>query len=226
MLWVDGSQGLRDQILPMRPTEGANTSDTMLGKGVYDLVDVARLIRRQPETVARWTQGERSLHTVPPSAWFCFLDVISLYVISELRKRCIPLRDIRRGGEYLADKLDTRHPFAHQRLATVGGAFFGELGNWYDLGKRGQGTFEIMIEKVLNPIEYGLDDLAAIWRPTEGVWVNPLIQAGSPCIDGTRVPTRVVAGMAAAGEPTEDIAHDFALEIPQVEAALAYERAA
>lgn len=207
-------------------TRGADISNTLLGAGIYDLVDAARLIRRQPETVARWTQGPKPLHAVNPSGYFSFLDVVSLHVISELRQRGVSLGDVRRGGEYLTSQLDTCYPYAHRRLGTVGRAFFGKLGAWYDIGKRGQGAFETMIHEALQPIEYGSNELAAVWRPAAGVSINPLIQTGSPCIDGTRVPTRVVAEMAAAGDPTADIAVDFALDISQVKAALDYEQVA
>lgn len=217
------------QLMSASPTsapKGTSTSDTLLGTGVYDLVDTARLIRRQPETVARWTQGEDPLHAVSEAAYFSFLDVVSLHVISELRNRGVSLGNIRRGGEYLAHRLDTRHPYAHRRLATVGRAFFGRLGEWYDIGMRGQGAFETVIEEALQPIEYGANDLAVIWRPATGVWINPLVQTGSPCIEGTRVPTRVVAGMVVAGDDPAEVAVDFALDISQVEAALQYEQAA
>ena len=184
------------------------------------------MIRRDPYTVARWTQGEHPLHVVPNSPRFTFLDVISLYVISELRRRNVSMEDIRRGGEYLAEKRHIPYPFAHQQLATAGRAFLGNVGEWRDVGKRGQGTFEIMIQDVLRPIEFGSDELAAVWRPAEGVWVNPLIQAGAPCIDGTRVPTRLISDLAAVGERLSDISEDLALDISQLKAAVDYEDAA
>ena len=83
-----------------------------------------------------------------------------------------------------------------------------------------------MIEGLLDPIEFGPDLYASIWRPTNGVWLNPKVQAGAPCIDGTRVPTRVVADLEAVGEHIEDIADDLSLDITQVHAALQYELAA
>ncbi len=216
------------RLLPeiAKPTERLRAiSDTFIGKGIYDQVDAARLIRRHPETVARWTDGKQSLHPVSPSAYLEFLDVISLYVISQLREREVSLNDIRRGREYLTERLQTPYPFAHRRLATVGTAFFGEIEQWVDVGRRGQGAFKTMITDVLAPIGYGSDGLASVWKPAPGVWINPLIQTGSPCIEGTRVPTRVLAEMAAAGDDPAEIADDYALELIQVEAALAYEQA-
>ena len=210
----------------MSTTRRVGTSSKLLGKGIYDLVEAARMIRRDPYTVAQWTQEEEPLHAVPDSPFLCFLDVISLYVISEFRRRNVSVKEIRRGSEYLTDKLHIPYPFAHQQLATAGEAFFGKIGEWYDVGKRGQGTFETMIRDVLQPIEYGEEELAEIWRPAQGVWVNPLVQAGTPCIDGTRVPTRLVADLTAAGDTLSEIAKDFALDISQIKAAVDYEMAA
>ena len=210
----------------MSERAGTTTSTTLMGKGIYDLVEAARLVRRQPDTIARWTRGDQPLHAVSDPLLLCFLDVISLFVISKLRDRGVPLGEIRSGGEYLAEKLGTAYPFAHQQVATVGGAFFGELGEWYDVGKHGQGAFEAVIEDELTPIEYGRDQMADLWRPSPGVLIDPSIQAGAPCIEGTRVPTLVVAGLVKAGESHNYIASDYALDQTQIDAALTYELAA
>ena len=69
------------------------------------------------------------------------------------------------------------------------------------MGRGGQGSFPEVIEELLSPIEFGSDLHASIWRPAEGVWLNPKIQAGAPCVDGTRVPTRAIADLEAAGRP-------------------------
>lgn len=206
--------------------EDFETSERLLGRGIYDLLEVARMLRRDPETIGRWTRSKEPLHGVAATRIFSFLDVISLLVISELIDRGVSKREIRAGAEYLADKLDTHFPFAHEEIATAGAAFFGNVGAWVDVGKRGQGAFELVIRDFLRPIEYGANHLAAIWRPQPGVWVNPSVQAGAPCIEGTRVPTRIVADLRAAEEHPEDIAEDLLLDLTQVQAAIEYEHAA
>ena len=204
--------------------------EPLLGRGIYDIVETARIVRRNPDTVARWTRGEHPLHPVQHDRIISFLDLISLWVISELIRRGVPRREIRAGGEYVARHLGTNSPFAHRDLATVGAAFLGkdlhEIEDWVDVGKGGQGAFPVLIEELLRPIEFDADHLAAIWRPERGIWLNPDVQAGAPCIDGTRVPTKLVADLKTAGEHFEDIASDLSLDITQVSAALEYEIAA
>ena len=199
--------------------------EPLLGRGIYDVVEVARLVGRDPETVDRWTSG-RALHEVRTKPLYTFLDVISLWVISELVKRGVPKTEVRSGVEYLSDELETRYPLAHHSLATVGGAVFGEMGDWIDIGKRGQMAFHSAIKEYLSPLEYGTDGLASIWRPATGVWINPRVQAGAPCIDGTRVPTALMAALVGQDEDPEDIADEFEVGLAQVNAALEFERAA
>ncbi|MDF1596282.1 MAG: DUF433 domain-containing protein [Acidimicrobiia bacterium] len=210
----------------MGTKERADMADRLLGRGIYDLVETARLVRRDPDTIARWIRGKQPLYPVADTRFLSFLDVVSLLVVSELVERKVPKREIRAGADYLATKLKTSYPFAHEKLATAGAAFFGKVGDWVDVGKGGQGAFELVVRDLLRPIEYGSDQLAAVWRPRSGVWVNPAVQAGAPCIDGTRVPTRVIAELAEAEEDLEDIAEDLHLGVSEVEAALEYERAA
>ncbi|MGQ0847724.1 MAG: DUF433 domain-containing protein [Actinomycetota bacterium] len=198
----------------------------LLGRGIYDVVEVSRLVKRDPETIDRWSGGRVPLHRVSTKPLYVFLDLISLWVISELVDRNVPKSEISSGAQYLAEQLRTPYPFAHKALATAGGAFFGRFGEWIDVGKRGQMAFQTTIKKYLRPLEYGPDGLAAIWKPTNGVWINPEVQAGSPCIDGTRIPTAIVAALRDANEDPEDIAADYELDLEQVEEALAFERAA
>ena len=200
--------------------------EMLLGRGIYDIAEAARILGRHPETIARWARGHHPLHPVEHDRIITFLDLISLWAISELIRRGVPRRDVRAGAEYVAKKAGTDYPFAHEELATVGAAFFGKIDSWVNVGKGGQGSFWTMITELLNPIEFGPDQHAIVWRPAGGICLNPAVQAGAPCIDGTRVPTKVVADLEAAGAHVEDIADDLNLDIGQVSAALRYELAA
>lgn len=212
--------------------EGNPGDARYLGRGVYDLAEVARLLRRGRGQVEGWT---RDIRNRPPlligelGAFFSFWDLISLRVVAELFVRRVPRAQIAIGAQHLATRLGTNRPFAHEHLATVGSGFFAEIGGtWEDAGLSGQQAFSHMVEPLLKPIVFNDDHMAAIWRPAEGVWVNPAVQAGAPCIDGTRVPTRLVASLArtAEGEETEhlaDMCDDYRLTPKQVQQAVDYE---
>ena len=73
--------------------------------------------------------------------------------------------------------------------------------------------------------------MAEIWRPHPGIWINPAVQAGTPCVDGTRVPTSLLAGLvntsngSAPAAIDDEVCDDYRLTSEQVGAALAYELA-
>lgn len=201
----------------------------LLGRGIYDPTEAARLLRVHPGTLARWTAGTKPLVKPAFGGFFDFEDLVSLLVISELWRRSVPTNEIRAGVEALARQLNVGRPLAHmdapKRLATVGHAFFANVGEWADAGKGFQLAFLPMIEPVLKPLEYDSHGMAHLWRPMERVTATPEVQAGTPCIEATRVPTSTVAGLVGAGEDIEDIAFDLDVEIEQIEAALRFEAA-
>jgi uncharacterized protein (DUF433 family) len=160
---------------------------------------------------------------------FTFVDLVSLLVMSELYKRGVSTDDLRAGGAFLVRELQTERPFAHETLATVGSEFYarldaGGVGAWYNAGRGGQGAFESIILPVLRPIEYGSDSMASLWRPHDRVWINPKVQAGTPCVDATRIPTAALADMASAEDDLEDLADDYEIDIADIRAAIGYEK--
>lgn len=201
----------------------------LIGRGIYDPTEAARLVRVHPETLARWTSGQQPLLTPSFERFFDFEDLVSLLVIAELWRRGVQTSEIRHGIEALAEELGVDRPLAHvdapKRLATVGRAFFANVGEWADAGKRFQLAFQPMIEPVLRPLEYDLHGMAHLWRPIELVTATPTVQAGTPCVEATRVPTTTIDGLVRVGEDVEDIAFDLDLEINQIEAALRFEAA-
>lgn len=207
----------------------ATMTSSLIGRGIYDPSEAARLVRVHPDTLTRWTTGERPLVTPAFERFFDFEDLVSLLVIGELWRRGVHTREIRRGIEVFAEELGVDRPLAHveapKRLATAGRAFFANIGEWADAGKGFQLAFQPMIEPVLRPLEYGTHGMANLWRPLDLVAVKPEVQAGTPCVEATRVPTSTIDGLVRVGEDIEDIAFDLDLEITQIEAALRFEAA-
>ena len=196
----------------------------LIARGIYDGVEVARLIRRDPSAVAGWTTSRRNSPAIvePDLAdLFSFVSLVSLHVVSELRRRGVKRKDIYQGGRYLAQRLGTSHPFAHEGLATVGHGFFAEVGPWLDVGSGGQQAFQGVIEPLLRPIRFERG-LASSWRPADGVLLDPRVQAGSPCIEGTRVPTAVVRALVER-QGLERVLDDLRLTREEAGAAVAYE---
>ncbi len=84
---------------------------------------------------------------------------------------------------------------------------------------------------LLKPIQFNDVGMAAIWRPRAEVWINPAVQAGEPCVDGTRVPTGLIARLlraeddkAPSDEDVAQVSDDYRLSVAQVRAALGFEQ--
>jgi uncharacterized protein (DUF433 family) len=203
-----------------------------LNRGMYDLVDVARLLARSPATVARWVEPKRNRPAllVPQlgEQLFSFHDLISLQVVSRLSARKVPLTDISTMIRGLEKQLNTDRPLAHERmpeLATVGRRVFVEEDDeWIDAGQGGQRAFQELIVRDLRRLEYGADGMASVWHPHDRVTLNPRVQAGSPCIEHTRVGTAHLLALADAGEDVHDLAEDYEVDLDDVLAALDFER--
>ena len=202
-----------------------------LGRGIYDIAEVARLIRKTRGRVEGWTRPRSSrppLLTGELAGLFSFWDLISLRVIAELIDRGVPRDAIATGAEHLARSLGTDRPFAHEKLATVGAGFFADITDgWEDAGLGGQLAFQSTIEPLLEPITFNEASMAMIWRPCPSVWINPEVQAGAPCVDGTRIPTAQIAGLLNADDLVDEniniVCDDYRITVEQVEAALDYE---
>lgn len=203
----------------------------LLDSGVYDAHEVAHLLGQHAELVVRWSvpDGKGRPAVVPPSfdRAFSFVDLVSLSVVGELWRRHVPEIDIRNGVALLTSETGFSRPLAQRQvvdtLATCGVAFLGDLGDgWYDLGKRGQGVFEEVIRIDMKTIDFDDLGVAKKWQPTPTVSLDPRVQAGAPCVVGTRIPTAVVAAMLE-NDSAELVAEDLDLELTLVLAAAEFE---
>ena len=56
-----------------------------------------------------------------------------------------------------------------------------------------------------------------------GVWLEPGIQFGAPCLKGTRILTRTISGMLEAGDSVKWLMKSFGLSLAEVDAARDWE---
>lgn len=203
---------------------------TYLNRGMYDVVEAARLADASPSQVVRWGQStSRRGPVIAPSldGLYSFHDLISLRVVVQLVSRRLRLEVIAAGVADLVQRLQTERPLAHEevKLGTVGAAFFAHAsGEWIDVGKGGQAAFQELVLPAVKGVEYGVDHLAELWRPVHRVWLNPRVQAGASCIDHTRIPTATIHGLIQRGEHPLDIAGDYDLALDDVMAAEQFEQ--
>jgi uncharacterized protein (DUF433 family) len=157
---------------------------------------------------------------------YAFSDLISLFVVRELRRLGVKPAKIRQAEQHLRDATGMDRPFVHRQVMTDGRDVWivGDEAGQVEAasGPRGQQASHVALEAYLRAVQY-TDNIAATWTPTEHVLVSPHLQFGEPVVQGTRVPTAAVAEMAAdAG--SERAANRLGIEIEKADAAIAFER--
>jgi uncharacterized protein (DUF433 family) len=204
---------------------------TMIGSGLYDAAEVALLCGLAPDQVVRWStptsHGDAPLRA-SFDRLFSFADLVAFTVARQVRENGVSDRHLRTGVAKLRSTTGDDSPLSSAtviaRLATSGDSFLAQLidDDYEDIGRGGQGTFQDVIKVHLKRIEFDGAGRPARWSPVDGVAIDPAIQAGAPCIVGTRIPTVVVAARAAV-EHDEDVAFDLDLDVAAVEAAVRFE---
>lgn len=212
----------------------ATSERQMLGQGLYDAVEVGRLLGHDAGWAVRWSTGSSTGAAVVMATfdrYFSFADLLALRVAAILRERRVSDRHLRRGVALLRQRSGHRNPLALQSvissLATSGSSFLSNLGatDYEDIGQGGQGVFQEIIRIDLTRLEFGGDGEPTRWEPADGVVIDPAVQAGAPCVAGTRVPTsRVAQLLAVDGTEIDEIADDFDLTVEAVKLADQFER--
>jgi len=156
-----------------------------------------------------------------------FLDLVSMRMIMVMRSRNIKLREIREAEDFLRKEFGLEFPFASKPLWTYGSHIYIKYEEYLlSVSKYGQQAMDF-IRKWLTKVEIDMTfdecDLASSWLLHRGIRIDPKIQFGESCIDGTRVPTSAILNTVKAGDPIEVVAKSFGLSLEQVQNALQWE---
>ena len=160
-----------------------------------------------------------------------FEDLVSMRVIAILRSYGLSWQKIHRAEKWLREKTGYRRPFAIERIWTESIDIFAELNRYAFIAasRHGQLVMPMLIGEYLQEVHdmtfnpHNGVNVAATWSPHEGVLLNPLIQFGEPCINGTRMRTRIVAQMIRGGDSHSYISRAFNLEENQIQHAWEWE---
>ena len=215
--------------------------------GVYYLRDVSNLLRTtdhearadefslSPQQISGW--AKKGFVEIEKAAVFSnyrfirFLDLITLRMVAILRSHGIGLIKTTLAHDFLSEALMTSHPFVNRALwvdDTVDSEdVYAEVDNLLVTASRhGQLPFsELLATKIVRVAKMTYDDQgdAATWHPQVGVTIDPGIHSGAPCLEGTRISTGLLYNMYISGEPTDEIADWYELDIDQVESAIQWE---
>ncbi len=206
---------------------------TLIGRGIYDVEEIAHLIGATTRQVSRWA-GPAShgggLLLPDDRGLLTFWDLITARVALALHGKGVSTASTRNARDLLRAKVDFDWPLAHyaglQRLGRSGRDVYAieDDGEWMDASRGGQRPFPGVMEPWITRVDFGQLGPATSWTPVDGVILDPTVQAGAPCLDGTRLTTRTIAQLHDGGDSVEDIAWAYELETDLVSRALKYEK--
>lgn len=155
-----------------------------------------------------------------------FEDLISMRVIAALRAAGVKFSRIYEAEQWLRRVTGYRSPFATEMLWTERADVFVEMKSRLIAASRsGQYAFAI-IEQYLVPVHgltFDIHHVARTWEPRQNIVLDPLVQFGSPCIKGTRIPSRTLWGMVRGGDRVEYVARSFRIATEHVQDAIEWE---
>jgi uncharacterized protein (DUF433 family) len=223
-----GAHEIDTEFSPTLSTVPRTSSATFLGRGLYDLPEISRLVCAPVATVEGWTRPTSRrprLLEAELDPLYSFYDLLTAKLIRELSQRGVPLGEIATGIDYLQQSTGSDRPFAHQEMATSGRNWFNKRGDQtVDVGKGGQLAWGDAVSPTLRSLSYGQGGMATVWRPMPRIWINPDVQAGASCIDESRTTTRLIWDLVEAGNSPADIAWQLELDDEDVLAAETFER--
>lgn len=215
------------------PAQRADPSSrASLNVGLYSLAELSRYISLPLETrlptLVRWIrQGLTPSGHQGGRPTYSFHDLVSLLVVGRLRTAGVKLATIREAEAYLRGQIDLPRPFATEQISTDGvNVLFRANPAIRDqltaANLQGQEVLEKTLGETLRGVHYE-DKLAAWWEVRESIRLDPQVQFGSPCIEGTRVSTAQLRRFKDAGDSEERIAALYELPLAAVQQALAFE---
>ncbi len=217
-----------------------NADRRLLGTGIYSYSEAAALIGVSVQRVRAWFLGWPGGEAPVFRSSFAdgsagprligFLNLVESLVASQLREHGVSLHTVRKAHRDLAALLENAHPFAHHGLLTDGKSVFvrvaSEAGDTHVVqALTRQHIFEKVILPFLHQIEYsGADRLAALWRVSEGVVIDPRRRFGKPIVDQCGISTSVLFASYQANQKNRDLVADwFGVDPQDVEVAVAFE---
>lgn len=210
----------------------------------YTIPDAAHYLRIPAGTVRSWTVG-RSYPVAEGKRFFeplitvsrhtprllSFTNLIEIHVLRAIRKHHkIQLDKVRTALDFLEAQLNVTHPLAHEEFRTDGISLFIErYGTLINASTQGQTQLKAVLTQHLERIEPDDSGLAIklypFTRSDEAhnpriVVIDPRIAFGRLVIDGTGIPTSIIAERYKAGDSLQDLAEDYDCDPSQIEEAI------
>lgn len=202
----------------------------------YLITEAAHYLRLPVSTVRAWTLGQEGFRAVISIAdrkakLLSFRNLVELHLLSAIRRQHhVKMSAVRRAVKFLREQFNIDHPLAYQRMLTDGtGLFVERYDELVNVSASGQMEMKAILEAYLERIEWDPQGIPIRLFPftttnleaeQRQIVIDPRIQFGRPCIQGTGVPTAIIAERFAAGDSIEDLADDYGTTPDKVQAAI------
>jgi uncharacterized protein (DUF433 family) len=213
----------------------------------YTPQEAAHHLSLPVSTVRAWSTGQR-MHAEGKTRIFrplivpsqkaplslSFWNVVELYVLRSLRRTHeLPMPKVRTALRYTAEQLGAKRPLIDATFYTDGYRLLVEqLSTLIDTAD-GQTVLRDVLVDSLRRVERGTDGRVVRLYPwlnepgeARGVEIDPERAFGRLVLAGTGIPTQAIAQRFGAGEDINDLAHDYELNLDQIQQALRWEQCA
>ncbi len=216
----------------------------------YSIGEAAWYVRIAPATLSSWVTGReyptargvRHFHPLitladPRRGLLSFNNLVEAHILRALRtKHGTPIKAIRAALDYAHTDLGIDRLLLSRELQTDAGEIFLDYyGALINLSRSGQLAMQDVVRVYLQRVEW--DDTPRPLRlfPFVGVEpanvsrqiaIDPAVGFGRPIVFRRGISTQVIVDRIDAGETPMELAHDYGLEVSEVNEAIVYERAA
>ncbi|MEM8807778.1 MAG: DUF433 domain-containing protein [Cyanobacteria bacterium P01_G01_bin.38] len=210
----------------------------------YSIGDAAQYLRIPVATIRSWTVGRKYPKAngdgffpplIPIPEWkprlLSFTNMVEVHMLRAIRRHHnIDLGKVRNALDYLEETLKVSHPLAHEEFRTDGADLFIErYGELLNASAAGQTQLKDTLKAHLDRIEPDDSGLAIKLYPFTRaheennpriVVIDPRIAFGRLVIEGTGIPTSILAERYRAGDSIDELAEDYRCDRPQIEEAI------
>ena len=223
-----GAYTLRETAVLLRATTPPSGSNLSLWKQRHD-----EFIEATTYHLSQWIRRglgwEEPFRVSSKDRVITFSDLVRLRMIALFRSRGIAYKAILAAEDYVRRLRGIPQPFITEEMWTARSDVFVRFTNeLISASQYGQLAFEELMSEFLAPANHGLlfasGGRPVRWQPSPEVLIDPEIQFGAPCIEGTRVETRSLWSLNQAGDSTETLTEAFHLREGQVAHAIVWEQ--
>ena len=215
----------------------------------YTFLAAARCLGMPQASLRNWVHGRTSkrggqrvvsdpLVVAPPEfdSLISFNNLVEAHVLRALRTRDgVRMTAVRKAIDYAEKELGIKRLLLSDELRTSGqDIFLDRLSQLITLSRSGQlamrqllGVYLRRVDRDDDALPFRLYPLRPAWsEDTKPIVIDPRVSFGRPTVAGSGISTAALVDRYDAGESFQALAHDYRLEIRQIEDAVFYERAA